>query len=25
MAMQMVPEYAASRDALRAHATKRFN
>jgi len=25
MAMQMVPQYAASRDALRAHATKRFN
>lgn len=25
MAMQMYPEYAASRDALRAHATKRFN
>ena len=25
MAMRMVPEYAASRDALRAHATKRFN
>jgi glutathione S-transferase len=25
MAMQMYPEYAGSRDALRAHATKRFN
>ena len=25
MAMQMYPEYAASREALRAHATKRFN
>ena len=25
MAMQMYPEYAASRDALRAHATKRFD
>ena len=25
MAMQMYPEYAAAREALRAHATKRFN